>query len=78
LSRDLTDSLRLEVLAGDQKFASLLSTSNSSRFLNANIETSLGSHYFIQGGFTVNRGQISYDQWMLTLGYRFDSKAKHQ
>jgi hypothetical protein len=78
LSRNLSDNLRGEVLLGDQKFTGLLSSNNSSRFLNANIESSLGSHYFIQGGFTVNRGQLSYDQWMFTLGYRFDSRSKHQ
>ena len=32
----------------------------------------------MQGGFTVNRGELSYNQWMFTLGYRFDSKGKHQ
>ena len=36
----------------------------------------MGAHYFMQGGFTINRGQLSYDQWMFTLGYRFDSKGK--
>ena len=30
----------------------------------------------MQGSFTTNRGELSYDQWMFSLGYRFDSKSK--
>jgi hypothetical protein len=78
LSRNFTDEIRLEVLAGDQTFSSLLTTDNRSRFVNTNLDVALGTHYFMQGGFTLNRGQLSYDQWMFTLGYRFDSKGKHQ
>jgi hypothetical protein len=34
---------------------------------------------FMQGGFTVYRGQQqNYNQWMLVLGYRFDSKWKRK
>lgn len=76
LSRSLSDTLRLEVLAGQQNFTSLLSSNNRSRFLNANIESTFGRNYFLQGGFTFNRGSLSYDQWSITLGYRFDSKSK--
>jgi AMIN domain len=61
LSRNFTDDIRLEVLA----------------FVNANVDFAIGEHYFAQGGFTINRGQLSYDQWMFTLGYRFDTKGKH-
>ena len=78
LSRNFTDDIRLEVLAGDQTFSSLLTTDDRSRFINTNIDFALGAHYFTQGGITINRGQLSYDQWMFTLGYRFDSKGKHQ
>jgi hypothetical protein len=77
LSRNFSDDMRLELLAGSQTFASPLTNNNRSRFITGNIETSLGSHYFVQGGYTVDRGQLSYDQWMFTLGYRFDSKARH-
>ena len=78
LSRNFSDDIRLEVLAGDQTFSSLLTTDDRSRFVNTNIDFALGAHYFTQGGITINRGQLSYDQWMFTLGYRFDSKGKHQ
>ena len=78
LSRNFSDDIRLEVLAGDQTFSSQLTTDNRSRFVNANVDSAIGQHYFTQGGFTINRGQLSYDQWMFTLGYRFDTKGKHQ
>jgi len=78
LSRNFLDGLRLEVLAGDQNFASTFTSTNRSRFITGNVETNFGSHYFIQGGYTVDRGQMSYDQWMFTIGYRFDSKERHR
>jgi hypothetical protein len=78
LSRNFTDDIRLEVLAGDQTFSSMLTTDNRSRFVNTNVDFAIGEHYFAQGGFTINRGQLSYDQWMFTLGYRFDTKGKHK
>ena len=78
LSRNFLDGLRLEVLAGDQNFASTLTSTNHSRFITGNVGTNIGPHYFIQGGYTANRGQMSYDQWMFTIGYRFDSKERHR
>ncbi len=78
LSRNFSDDIRLEVLGGDQTFSSLLTSNNRSRFITSNLDFAVGAHYFMQGGFTVNRGELSYDQWMFTLGYRFDSKRKHQ
>lgn len=78
LSRHLNDTLRLELLAGQEQFNSPLSTSTGYRFLNANVETTFGPHYFLQGGFTVNRGSLSYDQWSVTMGWRFDSKEKRK
>jgi len=76
ISRTFSDNLRLEVLAGTQSFASSFTTNNRSRFVTANVETNFGPRYFIQGGFTTDRGQMSYDQWMFTIGYRFDSKER--
>ena len=79
ISRDFTDNLRLEVLAGEQSFSSAFTSNSRYRFITSNVETNLGSRYFIQGGYTANRGQLSYDQWMITLGLRFDSRARgHQ
>jgi hypothetical protein len=74
ISRNFHDSYRWEVLLGQQSYSSTLATSDRSKFVNANLEAPLGPHYFIQGGWTVNRGGIlNYDQWFTTFGYRFDS-----
>jgi hypothetical protein len=79
ITRNMTDNFRLEVLAGDQSFNSTLTAADSARFVTTNLQTSFGAHYFLQGGYTVNRGNVeNYDQWLLTLGYRFDSKAAHK
>jgi hypothetical protein len=79
LSKNLSDNLHLELLLGDQNFISTLTSNHRTRFATTNFETAIGPHYFLQGGFTVNRGQsLNYDQWMFTLGYRFDSRRKHQ
>jgi hypothetical protein len=76
LSRQLSDRLRLEVLVGQQNFASTLTTSTRGRFLTGTVETTLGPHYYLQGNFTTNRGDLSYDQFMFSIGYRFDSKRR--
>jgi hypothetical protein len=78
VSRGLSERLRLDVLLGDESFNSSYTSNNTSRFVNANLETSFGTHYFLQGGFTVDRGSMNYNQWMFTLGYRFDSRSKQQ
>ena len=76
LARNLSEALQLEVIAGQQNFVSTLTNAGRSRFLNGNIETTFGAHYFIQGGIGINRGDLSYDQFHFTLGYRFDTKTK--
>jgi hypothetical protein len=76
LSRQMSDRLRLEVLMGQQNFASTLTTSNRGRFVTGTVETTLGPHYYLQSSFTTNRGDLSYDQFMFSVGYRFDSKRK--
>ncbi len=80
LSRTLSDNFRLEVLAGKQNFVSSFTNNSNNRFVTSNLEMNMGAHYFVQGGFTVSRGATQdYDQWLMTLGYRFDSRrAKGQ
>ena len=73
-SRQVNDSLRLEGLVGQQTFNSSLTTNNNAKFFTGTVETTLGPHYYLQGSFTTNRGQFNYDQFMFSLGYRFDSK----
>ncbi len=78
LSRQLSDHLRLEALIGQQDFGSTLTTGNRSRFLTGTVETTLGPHYYLQSNFTTNRGDLSYDQFMFSMGYRFDNRRKHE
>jgi hypothetical protein len=79
LSRTLNESVRLELQAGRQSTVSTLSAQSGSRFLNALIDANLGSRYFIQGGFTAERGNVyDYDQWVTTVGYRFDNRDTKQ
>jgi hypothetical protein len=77
VSRNLNDNFRIEVLGGQQNFSSSFSSNNNAKFVTGNIEMNMGLHYFIQGGFTSNRGATQdYDQWIMTLGYRFDSRQR--
>jgi AMIN domain-containing protein len=78
LSRSLTDNLQASVLSGLQSFNSQMTNPGHSWFVISNLEMNAGAHYFVEGSFTTNRGQMSYDQWMFTLGYRFDSKRHQQ
>lgn len=77
LSRNFGESLRWELQAGRQSLQSALTAQSGSRFVNTSLDASFGSHYFLQGGYTVERGiQLDYDQWFMTFGYRFDNKGK--
>jgi hypothetical protein len=77
VSRNLSDNFRLEVLGGQQNFSSAYSANSNSKFVTGNLEMNMGLHYFIQGGFTASRGVVqNYDQWLITLGYRFDTKQR--
>lgn len=76
LSRQLSDRLRIEALAGQQNFTSTVTANNRARFLTGTVETTIGPRYYLQGSFTTNRGNLSYDQFMFSLGYRFDSKRR--
>ncbi|PYX42447.1 MAG: hypothetical protein DMG83_20735 [Acidobacteria bacterium] len=76
LSRNFNENLRWEVLGGRQSFVSP-TTSDISHFVTGNFEAALGPHYFVQTGYTWNRGAgQNYDQWLFTFGYRFDSRSK--
>lgn len=77
LSRNFGESLRWELQAGRQSLHSAVTQQNRSRFINTSLDASFGAHYFLQGGYTVERGnQFGYDQWFFTFGYRFDSKGQ--
>jgi hypothetical protein len=78
LSRQMSERLRLEVLVGQQNFTSALTTNTRGRFITGTVETTLGPHYYLQSNFTTNRGDLSYDQFMFSIGYRFDNRRKHE
>jgi hypothetical protein len=78
LSRSFGDSFHFDVLLGDQSLHSTLAGNQSARFVTTLLDTSLGSRFFLIGGFTFYRGQLqNYDQWNVTLGYRFDARRPH-
>jgi hypothetical protein len=76
LSRNFGDSLRWEVQGGQQNFTSVFTHATHSQYLMSTIDASLGTHFFLQGGVTLQRGDMqAYDQWFMSLGYRFDSRG---
>jgi hypothetical protein len=79
LSRSFGDGFRVEVLGGNQSIFSTQAGNQSARFLTSTVETSLGSRFFLQGGLTFYRGLLqNYDQWNVTLGYRFDTLERRK
>jgi len=78
LSRNFHDNLRFNLQAGEQAYTSSLTTDNGSRFVNCFIDTTFGTKYFIEGGFTLQRGALqNYNQIYTTFGYRFDNRRHH-
>jgi len=77
LSKSLSESLRLQVMGGDQKFNSPLTTNTNAKFVNATVDWSIGSRYFVEGLFGWYDGNaMSYNQWSTTFGYRFGGLRK--
>ncbi len=76
LTRDLGERFRLNVQGGRYSYNSALATANNSNFLNVMFDTNLGSRMFLESAFTTQRGgSLNYNQWITTLGYRFDNRA---
>lgn len=79
VSRSIGDRLHFEAIGGDQVFTSSVAGNQNARFFTTNLDAPLAVSFFVQGGFTMYRGQLqNYDQSYVTLGYRFDSKWKHK
>jgi len=77
--RDLGERLRLDMELGEYSYDSSLAANSNSRFVNILVDTNLGSRYFMQSAFTLQRGgTMQYDQWTTTLGYRFDNRASRR
>jgi hypothetical protein len=78
LSRNLHDNLRMNLQVGKQAYTSTLTTDSGSHFINLFVDSNLGAHYFIEGGFTLQRGALqNYNQIYTTFGYRFDNRRHH-
>jgi hypothetical protein len=76
LSRHLGDRIFWDTQIGSQTLDSTFTVNRGSMFLDTSFDTNLGSHTFIQSGYTIQRGgQLNYDQWYVSLGYRFDFKG---
>ncbi len=74
--RDINERLRLNAQIGTYSYNSSLAANSNSRFINILVDSNLGSRYFMQTAFTMQRGgTMQYDQWTTTLGYRFDNRA---
>jgi hypothetical protein len=72
LSKSLTDTLRLQVLGGMQRFDSLLSSNTNAKFVNGILDYSFGRRYFVEGLFGWYQGTtLNYHQWSTIFGYRF-------
>jgi len=72
VSRNFTETLRLEVQGGRQQLSSMLSSNSRSNFVNTLVDWTFTPRYFMEGGFTWNTGtRLNYQQWMMTVGYRF-------
>ena len=77
LSKNVTDSLHLQVFGGHQSFNSSLSNNNQSNFVNAVIDCNVGPRYFLEGNFGLYRGtSLNYQQWTTVFGYRFGGYRK--
>jgi len=71
LSKNLTETLRLQFLGGYQKFNSPLSTNTNARFVNGVVDWSIGRRYFVEGLFGWYQGStLNYMQWSTVFGYR--------
>ncbi len=79
ISRDLGERFRLNLQGGKQMFNSPLSKNTGSYFINSMFDANLGSRYFIESGFTTQRGGTQeYNQWTTTFGYRFDNRGSQR
>ena len=72
VSREISDSMRLNFQAGRQAFSSPLSRDKGSYFGNLIVDANIGARYFVESSFTTQRGGVDeYNQWTSTFGIRF-------
>ena len=72
VSRQLTDKLRFDVLAGLQDIHSPFVIQSRTKYGTANVDYLIGRHYLLGAGWTLYRGGgQNYDQTFVNFGYRF-------
>jgi hypothetical protein len=72
VQKEVTDAIRVEVVGGDQRFASEIVAANKSRFVTANADWFAGRHVVLSFVGSWYRGGLqNYDQRLIQLGYRF-------
>jgi hypothetical protein len=72
LSKQFSESFRWDLQGGLQSFASPLTNSTQSHFVNTYLDWSPGKILFFQAGYTWQRGgSLNYDQMLFTIGRRF-------
>ncbi len=72
LSREMAENFRVELQAGRQDVRSGLSSQSRAWFGNCQLQYLVGTHYILGGGLILYRGNVEdYNQYFLTLGYRF-------
>ena len=72
LGRSLTETLRLQVMGGVQKFDSPLTTNTNGSFVNGIVDWNFSRRYFLEGTLGWYQGTtLNYTQWSTIFGYRF-------
>jgi len=75
-SRPMGNRIMWNIQGGTQSLNSTFTVNQHSFFVDSSIDSNLTAHTFLQGGYSIERGaQLNYNQWRLSLGYRFDSKG---
>jgi hypothetical protein len=77
LSKSLTDTLRVQLLGGNQKFNSPFSSNTNSKFVNGIVDWTISRRYFVEGLIGWYNGTtLNYTQWSSVFGYRFGGLRK--
>lgn len=77
ISKNLTDTFRVQLFSGHQVFNTTLSTNSNSNFVNGVVDWNVGPRYFFEGNYGWYRGtSMNYMQWSSVFGYRFGGFRK--
>lgn len=77
LSKNLSDTLRLQVQGGNQMFNSSMTTNTNAKFVNATVDWTFHRRYFLEGTFGWYNGTtMHYNQWSSVFGHRWGGTRK--